>query len=150
MTAYSFKDVYCAITGPGGSFSLSEGGVAEEGITVAMGDDKNTMTTGADGQVMHSLHQGKSGTVTIRLLKTSPLNHLLNAMYNFQSTSAAYWGSNVISVRNPVRGDDAAARNCAFKRHPDFQNGKQGGTVDWVFDAGQIDPILGDGTNTGI
>lgn len=29
------------------------------------------MTVGADGEVMHSLHAGKSGTITVTLLKTS-------------------------------------------------------------------------------
>ncbi|HHX3468055.1 TPA: phage protein [Enterobacter asburiae] len=32
-------------------------------VTVAMGGPKNTMTIGADGEVMHSLHVDKSGTV---------------------------------------------------------------------------------------
>ena len=31
---YSFLDVQCAVTGPGGQFSISEGGIAEEGITI--------------------------------------------------------------------------------------------------------------------
>ncbi len=39
-----------------------------------MGGPKNTMTIGADGEVMHSLHADKSGTVTVNLLKTSPTN----------------------------------------------------------------------------
>ncbi|WP_448952131.1 phage structural protein [Labrys neptuniae] len=145
MAAYSFIDVHCAIDGPGGAFSLSDGGVADEGITVAMNEDKNTMTTGADGSVMHSLHAARSGTVTVRLLKTSPLNHLLSVMYNTQQTSSALWGQNVISVRNPVRGDDASARICAFKKLPDFANAKDGNIVEWAFDAGAIDEILGDG-----
>lgn len=145
MSSYSFIDVQCAISGPGGSFSLSQGGFAEEGITVSLNEDKNTMTTGADGSVMHSLHAAKSGTITIRLLKTSPLNHLLSTMYNAQQGSSALWGRNVISVRNPTRGDDASARLCAFKKLPDFANAKDGNVVEWAFDAGQIDEILGDG-----
>jgi hypothetical protein len=36
-----------------------------------MTEAKNTMTVGADGEVMHSLHAGKSGTITVTLLKTS-------------------------------------------------------------------------------
>jgi hypothetical protein len=55
---------------------------AEEGITVTMTEAKNTMTIGADGEVMHSLHAGKSGTITVTLLKTSPVNKKLSLMYN--------------------------------------------------------------------
>ena len=43
-------DIVAAIKGPNGSFSLGNGaGVAEEGITIAMVDAKNTMVIGADG-----------------------------------------------------------------------------------------------------
>ncbi len=43
-------------------------------ITVTQWAAQNTMTIGADGEVMHSLHADKSGTVTVNLLKTSPTN----------------------------------------------------------------------------
>lgn len=49
------------------------------------------MTVGADGEVMHSLHAGKSGTITVTLLKTSPVNKKLSLMYNAQSQSSATW-----------------------------------------------------------
>jgi hypothetical protein len=61
-----------------------------------MTEAKNTMTIGADGEVMHSLHAGKSGTITVTLLKTSPVNKKLSLMYNAQSQSSALWGNNVI------------------------------------------------------
>ncbi|MCY0677737.1 DUF3277 family protein, partial [Klebsiella pneumoniae] len=77
---------------------------AEEGITVTMTEAKNTMTIGADGEVMHSLHAGKSGTITVTLLKTSPVNKKLSLMYNAQSLSSATWGNNVIVIRNKVSG----------------------------------------------
>jgi hypothetical protein len=54
-----------------------------------MTEAKNTMTVGADGEVMHSLHGGKSGTITVTLLKTSPVNKKLSLMYNAQSQSSA-------------------------------------------------------------
>ncbi|MBU9403923.1 DUF3277 family protein, partial [Burkholderia multivorans] len=62
MATYSFQDVTATIVGPGGAFSLGYGSAnAEEGITIAQAGDKNTMTVGADGEVMHSLHADKSG-----------------------------------------------------------------------------------------
>ncbi|HHD9887370.1 TPA: phage protein [Yersinia enterocolitica] len=65
MSTYSFMDVTASITGVGGSFDLGYGAaVAEEGITTSMIENKNTMTIGADGEGMHSLHAGKGGTVT--------------------------------------------------------------------------------------
>lgn len=75
MSTYSFMDVTATLTGPTGSIDLGYGSASsEEGIVVAMGGPKNTMTIGADGEVMHSLHADKSGTITVNLLKTSPTN----------------------------------------------------------------------------
>lgn len=145
--AYSFLDIVAAIKGPNGSFSLGNGaGVAEEGISFTMVDAKNTMVIGADGQSMHSLHAGKGGTVTVRLLKTSPVNALLQDMYSADSASAANWGQNTLLVRDPSRGDVASGKSCAFQKFPDMSYAKDGNTVEWVWDSGEIDILLGTGT----
>lgn len=147
MATYSFLDCTASITGPGGSFSLGYGaGNSEEGITVSMTEDKNTMTIGADGSGMHSLHAGKSGRVTIRLLKTSPVNQKLMNLYNFQTTASANHGQNVISIRDIQRGDVITARQAAFVKVPDITYAKDGNTHEWMFDAVYIDPKLGTGT----
>ena len=145
MSTYSFIDVSASLTGPTGSIDLGYGSAnSEEGITVAMTEAKNTMTVGADGEVMHSLHAGKSGTITVTLLKTSPVNKKLSLMYNAQSQSSATWGNNVIVVRNKASGDLTTARSCAFQKQPDHANAKVGNTVSWVFDAGKVDQLLGE------
>lgn len=147
MGSYSFLDCAASIAGPGGAFQLGSGsGNTEEGITTAMVEDKNTMTIGADGSVMHSLHGGKGGTVTVRLLKTSPVNAQLSEMYNFQAKSSASWGQNTITIRDIARGDTITCQLCAFKKHPDVTYAKDGGTNEWTFDAGIIDHQLGTGT----
>jgi hypothetical protein len=119
MSTYSFLDVSASLAGPTGLVELGYGSAnAEEGITVTMTEAKNTMTIGADGEVMHSLHAGKSGTITVTLLKTSPVNKKLSLMYNAQSLSSATWGNNVIVIRNKVSGDTTTARSCAFQKQP--------------------------------
>jgi hypothetical protein len=129
MPTYSFMDVQATLVADGAVLDLGAGSAnSQEGITIAATGDKNTMTTGADGSVMHSLHADKSGQVTVRLLKTSPQNAKLMAIYDAQSESAALWGSN---------------RSCAFKKRPDMNYQVDGGIVEWVFDAGMIDSILG-------
>ncbi|MEG6226458.1 DUF3277 family protein [Enterobacter hormaechei] len=145
MSTYSFIDVTASMTGPTGVIDLGYGSAnSEEGITVTMTENKNTMTIGADGEVMHSLHAGKSGTITVTLLKTSPVNKKLSLAYNAQSQSSALWGNNVFVIRNSVSGDVSTARSCAFQKQPDFNNAKEGGTVAWVFDCGKIDQLLGE------
>lgn len=141
---YSFQDVTATIVGPGGSFSLGSGSAnADEGITISAAGDKNTMTVGADGEVMHSLHADKSGQVTLRYLKTSPLNQQLMALYVAQATDSRLWGKNLITVTNPASGDVISCRSCAFKKKPDLKYAKDGDIIEWTFDAGKIDTILG-------
>ncbi|HAS0832459.1 MULTISPECIES: DUF3277 family protein [Enterobacter] len=145
MATYSFLDVTASLTGPTGVIDLGQGSAnSEEGITQTLGGNKNTMTIGADGEVMHSLHADKSGTITVTLLKTSPVNKKLSLAYNAQSQSSATWGNNVIVIRNTASGDISTARSCAFQKQPDFNNAKEGGTVAWVFDCGKIDQLLGE------
>ncbi|AFR03289.1 DUF3277 family protein [Pectobacterium carotovorum] len=145
MSTYSFLDVTASLAGPTGIVDFGYGSAAsEEGITITMTEAKNTMTIGADGEVMHSLHAGKSGTITVTLLKTSPVNKKLSLAYNAQSQSSATWGNNVIVVRNKASGDTSTARSVAFQKQPDHANAKIGNTVSWVFDCGKIDQLLGE------
>lgn len=145
MGTYSFMDITATLTGPTGSVDLGYGSAnSEEGIVIAMGGPKNTMTEGADGEVMHSLHAGKSGTATCNYLKTSPVHKKLSLMYNAQSQSSALWGNNTLIIRNSVSGDIVSCRSVAFQKQPDWANAKDGGTVPWVFDCGKIDEMLGE------
>lgn len=144
MSTYSFQDVAATLVGAGGVIDLGAGaGVADEGITIEMAGDKNTMTIGADGEGMHSLHADKSGTVTVTLLKTSHTNAKLMALYQAQTLATSLHGQNVITITNPQTGDVTTCRQCAFKKLPPNVYAKDGGTNAWVFDAIKIDSLLG-------
>lgn len=146
MGTYSFLSVQATISGPGGTFPIGSGaGAAEEGITSSMAEDKDTLTIGASGESMHSLHGGNAGRVTVRILKTSPVNALLSALYNFQRSNAGNWGQNTIVISDTVRGDIITASACAFTKHPDVTYAKEGGSIEWVFNAGTLIEILGVG-----
>lgn len=146
MAAYSFNDVNVAIIGPGGAFPIGGDGAAnaEEGITVEK-EPQNTKNIGADGAVMHSLHADNSGTLTVRLQKTSLVNAALTEMFRLQQTSSALWGRNVITLTNLATGDVYTMTDVAFQRFPSNSYSKLGNMLDWVFDVGQMDPILGIG-----
>jgi|SRR5579859_1721480 len=142
---YSFLDTHATITGPGG-FNIpigSTAGAAEEGITMEYADDVNSMMIGAGGDGVHSLHATKAGKVTIRLLKTSPTNALLEQMYNFQRTSSALHGKNTIVVGSAVSGDKYTCQQAAFKRFPTNLYAKDANVIDWEFDCIQMDTRLG-------
>lgn len=147
MWTYSFLDVQAAITGPGAAFSLGAGsGASEEGISIEPTGDINAMTKGADGTPMHSLLADKTGTVTCRFLKTSPVNALLSAAMAFQRTSGANHGQNTLSIVNNVSGDVITCQAVAFAKVPSVEYGSEGKMIEWRFDAGIIDVALGAGT----
>jgi hypothetical protein len=144
-TTYSFLDVNAAIVGPGGGFSIGSGaGAAEEGITIAPTGDIGGMLIGADGSGQHSLYGDKSGRVTIRLLKTSPVNKKLSLLYAFQTASAAAHGQNTITINDSQRGDVISCSQVGFAKAPDLTYAKDGGTVEWEFNAVKIERTLGE------
>ena len=148
MATYSFLDVTAAIQGPGGSINLAAGaGSAEEGITIEAMEDKSIMTIGADGAGMHSLVANEASTVTVRLLKTSPVNGQLSQMYNTQTATSANHGKNTITVRDSIRGDSITMTEVAFKKRPAINYAKEGGAVEWTFDAIKTTTVLGNGSN---
>jgi hypothetical protein len=146
MATYSFENVNATITGPGGSFPLGSGsGSAEEGIDVDMIEEKDGMVTGADGTIMHSLRASDSGTIIVRLLKTSPTNALLNALYNFQKTGGGVnWGQNILVVSDTFRGDVVTGNQLAFSKQAPVKYAKDGNVMEWKFQ-GVVEELLGTG-----
>ena len=143
---YSFLNIGCTVVGPGGILNLAAGAaVAEEGITIEAVEDKNVMNIGADGKGMHSLIASDAVSITIRLLKTSPLNAALMVMYNLQSVSSALWGQNVFTVVDSARNDYTVIQAAAFKRKPVLVYAKEGGIMEWAFDGISGNSILGSG-----
>jgi hypothetical protein len=143
---YSFEDVQATITGPGGTISLGAGSAnAQEGISVEFIDDKDGMLMGADGKGVHSLRASNAARILVRLLKTSPVNAALTTMYNYQRQSSLYWGQNIVTVTNPITGDDYHATEVAYQRHPSVTWAQDANYNEWAFNAIKCDPVLGVG-----
>ena len=141
---YSFQNINGSIAGPGGFVNLANGSAAaEEGITIEMSEDKNTMLIGADGAGQNTLNAGDSCHATCRFLKTSPANAKLQLMYNLQKTSAALWGTNVITFTDSARGDFVSLTGVSFKKQPTIVYDKAGPMLEWAFDAITNNTILG-------
>jgi hypothetical protein len=81
--------------------------------------------------------------VTVRLLKTSPINALLMAAYDLQSASSALWGQNIITITNTGQGDATIIQACAFKKKPQITYAKEAGMYEWTFDGIQANTVLG-------
>lgn len=139
---YSFLDTSFVITGPGGSFELSEAGVAPEGVSLEF-DERTQMTKGADGSWMHTLIAARTGRISIRFLKNGDGNPILDRMFNFDNSSSANVGQNVISVRNTGLGDSWVGVGCAFIGKPAVIYGEQGPMLEWRFNVGKLDGTFG-------
>jgi Protein of unknown function (DUF3277) len=141
---YSFLSVQAGIVGPGVVANLGTGAaVAEEGITIAPNEDKNSMIIGADGQGQHTLIASNGGILTLRYLKTSITNGLLQLAYNLQKASSSTWGQNIITVADPIRLELTTAQACAFQKKPEVVYDKAGPMIEWVFQSISITTILG-------
>ena len=146
QNTYSFLDVQATISGPGGGFSMGSGaGASEEGISVEPSEEVGTMTIGADGSGMHSLHANKYCKITVRLLKTSPVNAQLAGMLALQRTSGANYGQNTISIVNMASGDSITGQQAAFAKWPNLTYAKEGGMNEWEFNVILLDQGLGAG-----
>lgn len=143
---YSFLNISCLIAGPGLVANLAKGAAAaEEGITIEAAVDKNIMTIGADGKGQHSLVADDSAIVTVRLLKTSPINALLMIAYDLQTASSALHGANTMTLSDSARGDFSILQSGAFKKKPKIDYAKEGGMMEWTFDFIQANTVLGKG-----
>jgi len=140
---YSFSSVSASIVGAGGAFSLGSGnGNDSEGISITMSSERDVLKIGADGTPMRTLKMDKSGKVTVHLLRNSPVNSKLAALYNAQALSPSLWGSNTITLTTPA-GDVATCRQVAFTKLQDNKFGEEAQPLEWEFSAGIIDQIHG-------
>jgi Protein of unknown function (DUF3277) len=117
--------------------------IAKEGISIVRAAETNTMQIGADGGGQHSLHADRSGHLTIRTLKTSPLNAILQGMYDAQRANSALWGQMTIVVSETQSGDVTTCQEVAFKKDADLTYADEAGIMEWGFDSIQIDKVLG-------
>ena len=147
LVTYSFIAVKASIVGPNGAIIIgSDAGVAEEGITAERTEEVTTTQAGADGVPIHMLHAGRLGRITIRLLKTSSTNALLNAMYYLDTTDPSSHGQNTLVASWLTAGDVITGRYSAFAKLPAVTYAKEGPLMEWTFNVGMLDYLLGAGT----
>jgi len=145
---YSFLDTNASLQdgATGQYFSIGSGaGVAEEGITVEQVEDVDGMFIGIDGVPVHSLHANKGAHVTVRLLKTSPVNYLLQNLVQQNRTTARTWGQMTIKISNDPLGDNITNQLVAFAKVPMITYAKDAGMNEWRFNVGICDVLLGQG-----
>lgn len=145
MSTYSFLSVAASIVGPGLAAQIgSTSGAAKDGLSTEFDEDKTTVTTGADGDIMTSLRASQTGKIVVRLLKTSPINAVLSQAYNFQRLNPGSWGQMNLRVVDKARGDVVTGTQMAFVRFPSNTWSEEGNTLEWSF-VGIVNEVLGAG-----
>ena len=161
---WSFVDLQATLIYPNGSTVLQSvtglqvggvdigtGGFSEEGIRITRAREKNIMTEGADGSIMHSLRASKAARIMLSFLKTAPANAYLAQIFNAQEGDSSQWGRNSILLTQTSTLDSVTLTSAAFVKFPDINYRVEGGVLDWEFDVGYADAILGNGGNpTGV
>lgn len=149
-STYSFINTEAVFNGPGGSatlsFSLTEGGVAEEGISIEQTEEQGVMAIGADGTVQHSLRAATAGKMTVTVMRNNDLNLKLFEAFNIQKSSSALWGKNVITLNDTVSGESYTCSGTAFIKLPANYWKKDAEALQWEFNVGNI--IATGGLNT--
>ena len=149
FTTYSFLDCQATLTGPNVTVTIgSTSGTAEEGISIAFAEDQASTMIGADGTGMHSIHAGQSGTVIVRLLKSSPTNAVLSAAYQADRQVPSSGGQNTIVVSWLAGGHLYTCVQCVFVKFPDQSYAKDAALLEWGFRAIRITPNLGTNPQT--
>lgn len=145
MATYSFLDISVTLVTPTGVISLGNGSAnATDGsVEVEYAESLNKLTVGADGSVMNTLTQNRSGTCKIKLLYSSPQNQALMNAFNLQSLSSSAWGNNSITIRNSKNENLVICTNVAFTKVPNLSLGQDAGQMDWEFSCGRIDSVIG-------
>ncbi len=126
-TIYSFGDSEVTIDGPGGSFRL--GADPTESITIRDSDTYESKS-GADGFI-ERIHKAGATYITVKLLKTSPVNALLSQLHQVNRQSTANWGRNTIKI---VRlGKDVTTCEALAFANYDGPSSDHGGQIWWEF-----------------
>jgi hypothetical protein len=143
LPTYSFQDVFGTITGPGCAATFGNAsGQSDEGITFEQTEDKNRMTPGASGEVMHTLVATDAARLSIHVLKTSPLNTILTQAFNYQKQSSLYWGKNLITITT-LLGDVITCSQVAFTKRPANSYSKEPAKLVWEMEVGHLYSNLG-------
>jgi hypothetical protein len=130
-----------------GGVDVGAGGFSEEGLRITRLREKNIMTEGADGSIMHSLRASKAARIMLSFLKTAPANAALSQVWNAQEGDSSQWGRNSFHITQTSTGDNFTLNSVAFVKFPDTNYRAEGGVMDWEFDVGFCDSILGNGYN---
>lgn len=129
---YDLKSVNIAVAGiPINGFQDGDA------VGVSRSNDGYAMASGADGEVLFSKMNDRTGTITFTLLYGSSANKTFSDLAALDAQNNTGLAS--ISIRDTRGGSKIFARQCRVQKIPDVTFAKEGGTLEWIFMCADID-----------
>lgn len=118
------------------------GGYAEDSqITVELNSPLYTMKVGAGGEVVRSRSRDKSGTITFKLLQTSPSNDVLSALAQLDQTGLGVVPYMLKDMLSPTT--IAHAATAWISEMPKGEYGKESGDREWKVQTNNLELFFG-------
>lgn len=106
-------------------------------VTVARTADMVTQQNGADGEVVQSISNNRTGTMAFTLLYSSESNQLFTELARQTETTGQGLAS--INLEDSNGGAIVSAKNCRVQKIPDFTFGEEAGTLEWTWLCADLD-----------
>lgn len=117
------------------SVSFAVGGVIIDGFqagdacTAQSNSDAFSMESGADGEVLFTKSNDRTGTIELTLMYSSEANRTLSELHQLDLQSNA--GLTSITITDTRGGCEVFAKNCRISKLPDLTLGQEAGTLTW-------------------
>lgn len=152
MKAYSMLDVTVVISAPPvvPAHEVSHYADGDDAIMVKRREDGITDKMGADGKMAIARSANKSGEITLKLMQTSPSNHVLLEIFTLQQQKGGRFSPIQVLFQDVNRQDRAAAVAGYIKNLPEITRGASVNTQEWVITCESLDVRLGDPSFAGL
>jgi hypothetical protein len=152
MKAYSMLDVTVVIAAPPvvPKHEVVHYADGDDVIMIKRREDGITDKIGADGKMAIARSANKSGEIVIKLMQTSPTNHVLLEIFTLQQQKGGRFIPIQVLFQDVNRQDRAAAVAGYIKNLPEIARGAGVNTQEWTVVCESLDARLGDPTFVGL
>lgn len=146
MKAYSALDVTVVISAPPviPKHEVTHYADGDDAIMITRREDAITDKVGMDGRMAIARSANRSGEITLKLMQTSPTNHVLVEIHSLQQSKGGRFIPIQVLFQDSNRQDRAAAVTGYIKKLPEITRGASVNTQEWVIVSESLDVRLGD------
>lgn len=126
-----------------GNVPIDSGFAEGSQIKISSAADSFKMKVGGRGDVARSKTRNKSGSVTFRLMASSPFNAILSAIHNNDVAKPNGAGVSSLQVADKNGASLDFARKAWIRKIPDQDYADEDQPVEWVIDCAQLERLIG-------